>query len=978
MAPAQFVVHTRFDYIRRIVGVVCLAFAMVAGGQEPGARLWSFDAGSLIQSSPAVGADGTICFGSDDGTVFALNPDGSKKWEFKTGGAIASSPAIGPDGTIYVGSTDRVLYALNADGTLRWLISPGTSIVASPALGADGTIYIATVFKSLFAISPGGNKKWEYAMIGNLIGSPVVGKDGTIYQPCREKMLYAITPEGARRWVFETADGINASPALAADGTIYVGTLDGLLYALTPDGAVKWKYPTGAAIRSSPAIAPDGTVYVGSDDNFLHAVNPDGLPKWKSSTGNWVRSSPAIDVEGTVYVGSYDHSLHAFGKDGLPKWQFATGWHISSSPAIATNAVVYIGSWDKQFYAIKAGAPLAHSAWPMFRRDLRRSARLGSEASAVTVTLQGPEQGRRLMAPASVGLQASVDGETEPVATVEFYEGATRLGETTTRPYVFVWTGVAPGAYVVTARATLKSGATYESNPLTVIIDPPNKMDRVQPTVAIVAPDPTIIWRDTSVVVRGTAKDDIGIARVEFQVGTGPVQTAVGTTNWFAVVEPKPGINKFWVKAVDTSGNASLVISQSYLFRTRLLTVRTNGVGKITPNLDNEEPELNKAYTLTGEAGKDHTFAGWSGTFQSSNPRITFTLETNAVIQANFVPNPFAQAQGTFAGLIQPTDKSLVDWAGHFTVSLNASGQLRGRLQLGRENYSINSPVDASGYLQTQLVARGGTPLNLELKLDLLHDHNAISGKVSGDNLTADLLGDRGAGESGPSAQAGKYTLLLPAPENTGTTLGDGFATITVSSKGAVSLRGALGDGTEIRHETSVAPNGVCPVSIPLYEGRGVLQGWVRFAGQSHSDLHGKLTWVKLASPEDKSFPAGFAHELSVLGSAYKAPAANESILTVTSNLLAGFQGADLKRPLTARVSISPDHRIAIETVNQQKLTFRLSFDSGLFQGSFVHPETRKDIPFQGVLLQKQNWGGGHFRANDGAGSVYIGPAGGG
>jgi hypothetical protein len=38
-----------------------------------------------------------------------------KLWEFETGGAVISSPAIGSDGTVYVGSNDKKLYAIKTD-----------------------------------------------------------------------------------------------------------------------------------------------------------------------------------------------------------------------------------------------------------------------------------------------------------------------------------------------------------------------------------------------------------------------------------------------------------------------------------------------------------------------------------------------------------------------------------------------------------------------------------------------------------------------------------------------------------------------------------------------------------------------------------------------------------------------------------------------------------------------------------------------
>ena len=44
-----------------------------------------------MSASPAIDADGTIYFGSEDKKVYAINPDGTKKWEFVTGGRGAIS-----------------------------------------------------------------------------------------------------------------------------------------------------------------------------------------------------------------------------------------------------------------------------------------------------------------------------------------------------------------------------------------------------------------------------------------------------------------------------------------------------------------------------------------------------------------------------------------------------------------------------------------------------------------------------------------------------------------------------------------------------------------------------------------------------------------------------------------------------------------------------------------------------------------------
>ncbi len=56
------------------------------------------------------------------------------KWTFQTGAPISSSPVIGIDGTIYFGSQDKHLYALNPDGTLKWKFETGAEVDSTPAI----------------------------------------------------------------------------------------------------------------------------------------------------------------------------------------------------------------------------------------------------------------------------------------------------------------------------------------------------------------------------------------------------------------------------------------------------------------------------------------------------------------------------------------------------------------------------------------------------------------------------------------------------------------------------------------------------------------------------------------------------------------------------------------------------------------------------------------------------------------------------
>ena len=65
-------------------------------GYSPGQKVWEFETGATVSSSPAIGSDGTVYVGSHDKKLYAINgKSGVKLWEFKTGGSIYhSSPAI--------------------------------------------------------------------------------------------------------------------------------------------------------------------------------------------------------------------------------------------------------------------------------------------------------------------------------------------------------------------------------------------------------------------------------------------------------------------------------------------------------------------------------------------------------------------------------------------------------------------------------------------------------------------------------------------------------------------------------------------------------------------------------------------------------------------------------------------------------------------------------------------------------------------
>lgn len=339
-----------------------------------GTKKWRFATGGGIESSPAIGRDSTIYFGSHDNKLYAVNPDGTLKWHFAAGDGpvysqsgtpqysgwkgILSSPAIAADGTIYFSSLSNKLFALNPDGTKKWDFDINLSIDvwSSPTVGPDGTIYIGShdnFSGKLYAINPDGTRKWAFTTQSCVGSSPAISPDGTIYVGSGDHHVYAINPDGTQKWRFETGKHVESSPAVGKDGTVYVGSADNNVYAINPNGTEKWRFVTGGPeVFSSPAIGADGTIYIGSGDKNLYALDPSGTERWRFTTGGEV-ASPTIGADGTVYVGSLDHNLYALDPAGREKWRFATrGSGIVASPAIGADGTVYFGSWDKYLYAL--------------------------------------------------------------------------------------------------------------------------------------------------------------------------------------------------------------------------------------------------------------------------------------------------------------------------------------------------------------------------------------------------------------------------------------------------------------------------------------------------------------------------------------------------------------------------------------------------------------------------------------------------
>ena len=149
------------------------------------------------------------------------------------------------------------------------------------------------------------------------------------------------------------------------------------------------------------------------------------------------------------------------------------------------------------------------------------------------VTLTSPTNGAVVSGPANVTLQATASDPDGSVAKVEFFSGATKLGEDTTAPYSFAWNNVQSGTYDLTARAIDNLGLAVTSDFVTLTVNTP-------PSVSLTAPaNGLVVLAPANVTLSANAADADGtVTKVDFYAGTtliGTKTTAPYTYDWTGI-----------------------------------------------------------------------------------------------------------------------------------------------------------------------------------------------------------------------------------------------------------------------------------------------------------------------------------------------------------------------------------------------------------------------------------------------------------
>lgn len=420
--------------------------------------------------------------------------------------------------------------------------------------------------------------------------------------------------------------------------------------------------------------------------------------------------------------------------------------------------------------------------------------------------------------------------------------------------------------------------------------------------------------------------------------------------------------------SLNTNGNHPITVGTTIVTNAGSgFSLLVSGNGTVSPASTLRSLVPGKKYSLTAIPAKGSVFAVWSsnGTVVATSPTLNFVAASNVMLQANFITNPFIPVMGVYHGLFYVSSNVTQQSSGSLLLTMSSAGAYSGKLMLGAQAHSISGQFSATGAATKSITIPGQNSLTVQLQLS--PTNNLLTGTVSDGDWTAQLVADLAVySRTNPAPQAGKYTLVIP-PSASGSNepAGNGFGAVTVSDLGTVTFSGTLGDGTPVA-TSGVVADGLWPLYLPLYGGKGAIFGWLTFTNDT--SFGGQVAWFK--QPEaNKPYPAGFTNSPDVFGSAYHYT--NGMALVSFSNGTLSLTNGGLAESIVSQLLVTRDNEAT--NASGDKLTFTTA--TGLFKGSVKNPATGKPVTVAGALLQNDNIGAGLFMGDNETGDVLLIPA---
>ena len=178
----------------------------------------------------------------------------------------------------------------------------------------------------------------------------------------------------------------------------------------------------------------------------------------------------------------------------------------------------------------------------------------------ITVNVTNPSEGDKPVQGSDIVIEADASVNVGSIKKVAFYSGNDKLGEDSSAPYSYNWTGASLGNHSISVKAIADSGEEKSSSSINIQVvekdDPTNQL----PVVDIVDPlDGASFVAGEVVIVTAVASDADGkVVKVEFMVEEVKVGEDVTNTFQLEIPDLAPGTYKIRVKAIDDQDGSTL------------------------------------------------------------------------------------------------------------------------------------------------------------------------------------------------------------------------------------------------------------------------------------------------------------------------------------------------------------------------------------------------------------------------------------
>ncbi len=328
---------------------------------------FAFPGAARARSQPAV-TPTALFTGSQDGTVYALDPDTACVWwRFFADAEVRTAPLVeaGPDGTpktIYFGDFNATLYAVDArTGEERWRLSmrdehPVATITGSPALH-DGRLYVplssaevvsayspdypcCTFRGSVTAVNAQtGAVEWRFYTVPDPRPTHLNDAGVQSYGPSGVPVWSAPTLDAERGLLYVGTGQNYSSPATELSSAVLALRLDdgALAWVFQPEPGDAWNgacgttnvncpqedgpdFDFGAAPMLVSSPGQDDILIAGQKSGLVFGLDPDtGAQVWRARAGKG-------GFNGGVHWGMATDGTRAFvGVADTPGIKFATG-----------------------------------------------------------------------------------------------------------------------------------------------------------------------------------------------------------------------------------------------------------------------------------------------------------------------------------------------------------------------------------------------------------------------------------------------------------------------------------------------------------------------------------------------------------------------------------------------------------------------------------------------------------------------------